>query len=88
MTSTIPLVKSSLGGDDHHLSFSFYRADYSGTATLSQNINFGGETFLAGDKIKSSLEYNVYDLTYQYDLLDLENVLAGFSLGLVGRLRV
>jgi hypothetical protein len=83
-----PVGEVFIGGDDHHLSFSFYRADYSGTATLSQNINFGGETFLAGDKIKSSLEYDVYDLTYQYDLLDLENVLAGFSLGLVGRLRV
>jgi len=83
-----PVGEVFIGGGDHHLSFSFYRADYDGTATLTEDINFGGETFPAGDRIKSSLEYDVYDLTYQYDLLDLENVLAGFSLGLVGRLRV
>jgi outer membrane protein len=77
-----------LGLGDHHLSFSFYRADYNGRETLTQDINFGGDTFPAGDKIKSSLNYDVYDLTYQYDVLDLENVLAGFSLGLVARVEV
>ncbi len=83
-----PVGEVFIGGDDHHLSFSFYRAEYEGTANLTQDIDFGGETFPAGDKIKSTLDYDVYDLTYQYDLLDLENVLAGFSLGLVGRLRL
>ena len=83
-----PFGEIFLGLGDHHLSFSFYRADYKGTETLDQDINFGGDTFFAGEKIKSTLEYDVYDLTYQYDVLDLENVLAGFSLGLVGRVRV
>ena len=83
-----PVGEIFISGEDHHLTFSFYRAEYDGTATLNQDINFGGETFPAGDEIKSTLDYDVYDLTYQYDLLDLENVLAGFSLGLVGRLRV
>ncbi len=83
-----PVGEIFIGGGNHHLSFSFYRADYDGTNTLTQDINFGGETFTAGDRVKSSLEYDVYDLTYQYDLLDLENVLAGFSLGLVGRVQV
>ena len=83
-----PVGEIFIRGEDHHLSFSFYRAEYDGIATLTQDINFGGETFPTGDEIKSTLDYDVYDLTYQYDLLDLENVLAGFSLGLVGRLRV
>ena len=77
-----------LGLGDHHLSFSYYRANYDGKETLDQDINFGGDTFPAGDRIKSSLDYDVYDLTYQYDALDLENVLAGFSLGLVARVEV
>jgi outer membrane protein len=77
-----------LGLGNHHLSFSFYRANYDGRETLTQDINFGGDTFTAGDRIKSSLDYDVYDFTYQYDVLDLENVLAGFSLGLVGRVEV
>ena len=77
-----------LGLGDHHLSFSFYRANYEGKKTLTQNINFGGQTFPVGDKVKSTLDYDVYDLTYQYDVLDLENILAGFSLGLVARVEV
>ena len=77
-----------LGLGDHHLSFSFYRANYDGREILTQDINFGGDTFTAGDRIKSSLDYDVYDFTYQYDVLDLENILAGFSLGLVARVEV
>ena len=77
-----------LGVGDHHLSFSFYRAEYEGKETLTQDINFGGQTFPVGDKIKSTLDYDVYDFTYQYDVLDLENFLAGFSLGLVARVEV
>ena len=77
-----------LGFGNHHLTFSFYRADYKGTATLTKDINVGGDIYPVGDRIKSKLEYDVFDLTYQYDLLDLENVLAGFSLGLLGRVRV
>jgi hypothetical protein len=83
-----PFGEAFLGFGDHHLSFSFYRAKYDGRETLDQDINFGGETFPVGDRIKSSLEYDVYDITYQYDVLDLENFLAGFSLGLVGRVKV
>ncbi|MEJ2364350.1 MAG: hypothetical protein P8017_06660, partial [Deltaproteobacteria bacterium] len=77
-----------LGLGDHHLSFSFYRANYEGKELLTQNINLGGLTFPVGDKIMSTLDYDVYDLTYQYDVLDLENFMAGFSLGLVARVEV
>ena len=83
-----PVGEAFIGFGNHHLTFSFYRADYKGTATLTKDINVGGDIYPVGDRIKSRLEYDVFDLTYQYDLLDLENVLAGFSLGLVGRLRV
>jgi outer membrane protein len=83
-----PFGEVFLGLGNHHLSFAFYRADYDGSNLLTKNINFGGKTYLAGDRIHSSLEYDVYDLTYRYDLLDLENILAGFSVGLVGRVMV
>ena len=83
-----PVGEAFIGWGRHHLTFSFYRADYKGTATLTEDINVDGEIYPVGDTVKSKLEYDVFDLTYQYDLLDLENVLAGFSLGLVGRARV
>ena len=94
-------LKSDLGFDDenyaaveafaglgsHHLSLSYYRVDYSGTNTLTKDINFGGKTFDANFQLNSSLEYDVYDLMYQYDLLDLENIMAGFSLGFVAKVK-
>jgi len=82
-----PVIEAFAGIGNHHLSLSYYNADYSGTNTLVDPITFAGETFDAGTLIAGSLEYSVYDFMYQYDLLDLENVLAGFSLGLVGRVK-
>ena len=83
-----PVVEVFAGVGDHHLNLSYYRADYSETNTLDKEISFSGRTFAANVPISTSLEYDVLDLTYQYDLLDLENILAGFSLGLAGRVKL
>jgi hypothetical protein len=83
-----PIIEGFVGLGNHHLSLSYYKADYSGTETLSEEITFAGETFAAEEQVSTSLEYSVYDFMYQYDLLDLENILAGFSLGLVGRIKL
>ena len=82
-----PAVEAFAGLGNHHLSLSYYRADYSGTNTLTTDINFGGEIFSFTAPINSSLEYDVFDLVYQYDLLDLENIMAGFSLGFVAKVK-
>ena len=60
-----------LGVGDHHLSFSFYRAEYEGKETLTQDINFGGQTFPVGDKIKSTLDLVTYgkSLASEVDIL-------------------
>jgi outer membrane protein len=83
-----PIIEGFVGLGNHHLSLSYYKADYSGTETLSKDITFAGKTFTANIPFSSSLEYDVYDFMYQYDLLDLENILAGFSLGAVGRVKL
>ena len=82
-----PAVEVFAGLGDHHLSLSYYRADYSGTNTLTTTVNFGGTIFDAAAQLNSSLEYDAYDLVYRYDLLDLENIMAGFSLGLVAKVK-
>ncbi len=63
---------------DHHLTLSAARIDYSGSETLS-GVVFGDYTF--SGPTDTSIEYTVLDLTYRYDLVDLENVLAGLSVG-------
>ena len=80
-----PVGEVFLGVGNHHLFFSYYHAEYSGTETLNETINFGGETFPVADRVKSSLKYDVFDLTYQYDLVNLKRLPTSFSLGLLAR---
>jgi hypothetical protein len=70
-----------LSAGRHHLSLSGARIDYSGTSRISQPITFGGVRFNVTAQVDTGLEYTMLDLAYRYDLLDLENVLAGFSVG-------
>ncbi len=83
-----PVIEIFGGLGNHHLSFSYYSADYEGSKTLNKTINFNGVTYTANTLVNTSLEYDVYDFMYQYDLLDMENILAGFSLGLVGKVKL
>ncbi|MHB8763951.1 MAG: porin family protein [Deferrisomatales bacterium] len=71
------LGEAWLQAGSHRLSLGGFKADYSGTRSVS--VVFGGKTFTG--VTETSLEYVSLDLAYQYDLVDLENILAGFSLG-------
>jgi len=42
---------------------------------------FDGKTYSASSLVNSLIEYRQVDFAYQYDFLNLENILAGFSLG-------
>lgn len=76
-----PSVEVFVGGGNHHLSFSYTDIDYSGRKTLTRQIIFGGKTYQVSDLVTSSIQYEMMDFHYQYDFLNLENVLGGFSLG-------
>ena len=83
-----PVVEVFAGIGKHHLSLAFYNLDYDGDTVLTKDIYFNGELFQVNERIASSLKYDNYDVMYRYDLIDLENFLAGGSLGLVARLMV
>ena len=76
-----PSVEVFVGGGNHHLSLTYTDIEYSGRKTLTREIIYRGETYAVSDLVTSSIEYQMLDLHYQYDLLDLENILGGFSLG-------
>jgi outer membrane protein len=82
-----PAVEVFLGDGRHHLSLTYTNIDYSGKKTLTRDIIFNGKTYNIGDLVESSIEYKMMDLHYQYDFLNLENVLAGFSLGVVFQIK-
>jgi len=83
-----PVIEVFAGIGKHHFSLAFSNADYEGDTVLTKDIYFNGELFQVNERVVSSLEYDHYDVMYRYDLIDLENLLAGGSLGLVARLMV
>ncbi|MCF8068900.1 MAG: hypothetical protein K9L30_09975 [Desulfobacterales bacterium] len=83
-----PMLEAFAGLGNHHLSFTYYSLEFDGDNTLTRSINFKGRTYSANDDIVSELSFDSYDFMYRYDLIDLENWLAGFSLGLVGRVTI
>jgi len=76
-----PSVEVFVGVGNHHLSYIYTDIDYSGAKILTREIVFMGETYPLSAQVTSSIGYKMMDLLYQYDFLDLENVLGGFSLG-------
>ncbi|MEJ2657413.1 MAG: hypothetical protein P8012_09480 [Desulfobacterales bacterium] len=87
-SESYPIIEAFAGAGKHHLSLAYYNLDYDGDTVLSKDIYFNGELFQANERIVSNLEYDNYDVMYRYDLIDLENFLAGGSLGVVARLMV
>ncbi len=82
-----PMVDIFAGVGAHHLLFTYYKADYSGKEKLKDSIDFGGTTYPVDTDVDSELKYTVMDFAYQWDAIDLENFLAGASLGLVGKVK-
>ena len=76
-----PSVEVFVGAGKHHLSLTYTDIEYSGRKTLTREIKFRGKIYAISAPVTSSIEYKMMDFHYQYDFLDLENVLAGFSLG-------
>ena len=76
-----PSVEAFVGAGRHHLDLGYTKIDYSGSNVLTRTIVFDGQTYSIGDLVSSSIEYKMIDFHYQYDFIDLENALAGFSLG-------
>lgn len=79
----LPALEVFIGGGNHHLSLIYTDVEYSGSNVITRDIVFSGETYSFGSLTTSSIEYQTMDLSYQYDLINAENMLAGFSLGAV-----
>ena len=76
-----PSVEAFVGAGKHHLDLGYTKVDYSGSNVLTRTIVFNGETYPVSSPVSSSIEYKMIDFHYQYDFINLENALAGFSLG-------
>jgi hypothetical protein len=86
-TNAFPSVEVFAGLGKNHLGLTYTPITYSGSTTLSQNINFDGKTFTAGTYVDTDLNLRMLDLEYRRTLFDTENFLAGFSLDVIGQLK-
>jgi len=84
---SFPSVEVYGGLGRHHLSLMYTPIDYSGSTTLDQDVRFKGKTYARETKVDSDLEACMLDLEYQGDIINLENILAGFSLGIIGKVK-
>lgn len=82
-----PGVEAFLGVGNHEFRFAYSQVNLSGGNYINRNILFDGDAYLVGAYVESELNTNMFDLEYQYKFLNLENILAGFSLGLIGRIK-
>jgi hypothetical protein len=72
-------VEAYGGVGKNHVILMFTPFGYSADALLADNLKYNGKTIFKGDDVHSDLGYSMFDLEYQRDLINMENILAGFS---------
>lgn len=80
-------VEAFGGLGNHHLSLSYMPLDYSASTTVTKAITFNNKTYAANSDVNTDLHLKMFDAEYQYDLLNFENILAGFSVNLLGKIK-
>jgi len=60
---------------------SYYEADRSGSAVLANPIVFGNQTFAAGELLETSLDWQMFDITYTYSFYRSARLEVGTGLG-------
>ncbi|HOO90000.1 MAG TPA: hypothetical protein PLA74_04180 [Syntrophales bacterium] len=82
-----PSVEAFWGVGRHHIGLIYTEANYSGRETLGRTISFMGKQYTEGTAVRSDLQFTMLDVEYQYDMMDLENILAGLSVGVIGKVK-
>ena len=75
-----PGVKAFFEIGNHEFTVAYSQVDLSGAKKIDKEIRFDGDTYIADSYVESDLKTSMIDFEYQYKFLNLENILAGFSL--------
>jgi len=65
----------------HKIRADYFPLHYKQSATLSSAINFNGQTYLAGQNVASTLDWNEWQFGYEYDVLTFDR---GYIGGVAG----
>jgi outer membrane protein len=86
-SDNIPGVEAYFGIGNHEITLAYSRVNLSGAQNIGRDINFNGYTFDKNSYVESELKTSMIDLEYQYKLLNFKNILAGLSLGIIGKVK-
>jgi len=86
-TEAFPSVEVFGGLGRSHLGLTYTPIAYSGSTRLAIPINFDGKTFAAGTNVDTDLKLRMLDLEYRFTALNMENIMAGFSLDAIGQIK-
>ncbi len=80
-------LEAFAGIGNHHLSLSYTPLDYSASTNITKTINFNNKIYGVGTSVNTDLRLKMFDAEYRYDLLNFENILGGFSINLLGKIK-
>jgi len=83
----IPGVEAYFGIGNHEITLAYSQVNLSGAKNIEKNIWFNGDLYLVTTYVESELKTSMIDLEYQYKLLNFKNILAGLSLGIIGKVK-
>ena len=86
-TKAFPSVEVFGGLGRSHLGLTYTPIAYSGSTRLAIPINFDGKTFAVGTNVDTDLKLRMLDLEYRFTALNMENIMAGFSLDAIGQIK-
>lgn len=69
-------------GERHRIQAGFHKQTRSGDVVLAQDVEFGDETFSAGERTLGKLDLRRLGLVYTYSLLRRERIEVGLGLGI------
>jgi hypothetical protein len=86
-TEAFPSVEVFGGLGRSHLGLTYTPIAYSGSTRLAIPITFDGKPFPVGANVDTDLKLRMLDLEYRFTALNMENIMAGFSLDAIGQIK-
>lgn len=82
------VLEAWMGMGKNYLYLGFLNTDFGGTRTINEQVTYNGVTYPVNTELKSDMDLTILDLSYEYRLLDINAILAGFDLGLVANAKL
>ncbi len=80
--STQPIGEIDVNLGDSLISFGFTPLSFKGSGILNRSISYNGKAFLAGTALSSEFKADLYDVSYTYFLINMDDLPSRLQLGL------